>query len=346
MTTVMVTAVRPLLAKHSSLRGVSHGLSFRLAVSLGPLPLITTCLAVASSYDLSGRDITPRDYQPIDTPYDKEQNEEGIAVLDASDLDHARYGFVWSSGRTNIELLELAYGGRPYLDWSMYPNLLVEDAGAALKRRAFDQATAARLDPAFESADREDEHADHHVFAACSNSDHGLAEGALYLSTSYLLVAHQGRHHYRTPSFECFYIADAVCTPGKVVSGFPHYTISLCLDSSGHNGCSGLSAAYCTVQESHQGWPQQLFAGKDLEVADLERFLMLTAPHVRTQELTNALNAPHEDMARAFDECYGHQDGISLTPLCVDEPCDLLNQFPSNVFKVERAAKKAIRDDD
>ncbi|KAJ5117396.1 hypothetical protein N7448_011028 [Penicillium atrosanguineum] len=406
-----------------------------------PFPFISTCLAVASSYDFDGAGIVPCDLLPVETAYDEEQNEEGIAVLDISNLNDIRYCFVWAHSwrgeeapeetdtplsawqylhsrsrimeddapvecaladtlnnvtliqpealagklqlqsyrrwkplqiwpegqwptkgpsvstppsyqplsrgprslqyqsanvliRTllsssdfdpsllnevrrmpnsreilqtfllerqdevngslpSIKLLEVAYGGQAYVDWSAYQNLPTGKIHLLMKGPAFEKTSAVSLhiktlmtpQKLVELLNRATQikrliiftqqygqlqYADQEILAECSKLCYYLAGGGLYLSRPFasglrgqlwlkhqschpmsntfsvaqLLVAHQGKYRCSPARYEYFFLGDALLTPVKTVTGFFKYIRGLCHDIFGHNGGSGLAAAY------------------------------------------------------------------------------------------------------
>lgn len=251
-----------------------------------------------------------------------------------------------------------------------------------------------------------------------------MSEG---FSIAQLLVAHQGEYGYNPSRFEYFHLGDALLTPVKAVTGFLNYIRGLCHHPFGHDGGSGLAAAYgfscspsslgkssgpsisplpaetyliakrqwlceqnrlyskmrdlspgawtiiltkrivvedsdeCRDRESYHVYLKYAFVRakipieaapptrsrhhfkrETIEVADLKHFLSLMAPSVSLSKLAQTMGQLHEDLIRAFESCYGHQDGASLVPLDPGEVCDLLHQFSSEVPVIEQATKKAI----
>ncbi|RMJ13810.1 hypothetical protein CDV36_006527 [Fusarium kuroshium] len=59
-----------------------------------PFPFITTCLAIGASYDPKTGQVQAIHELPYDMEYDQGDNNDGITVIDITDLDHVRYCFV------------------------------------------------------------------------------------------------------------------------------------------------------------------------------------------------------------------------------------------------------------
>ncbi|KAM0421383.1 hypothetical protein ACHAPT_010918 [Fusarium lateritium] len=63
-----------------------------------PFPIILTCLAVGAAYDVEEGRVQAIHELRYDTGYDQGDNNDGITVLDITDLDHVRYCFVNPGG--------------------------------------------------------------------------------------------------------------------------------------------------------------------------------------------------------------------------------------------------------
>ncbi|WAO92210.1 hypothetical protein NCS54_00970600 [Fusarium falciforme] len=59
-----------------------------------PFPFITTCLAIGASYDSKTGQVQAIHELRYDMGYDQGDNNDGITVIDVTDLDHVRYCFV------------------------------------------------------------------------------------------------------------------------------------------------------------------------------------------------------------------------------------------------------------
>ncbi|KAJ4182060.1 hypothetical protein NW767_013953 [Fusarium falciforme] len=59
-----------------------------------PFPFITTCLAIGASYDSKTGQVQAIHELRYDMGYDQGDNNDGITVIDITDLDHVRYCFV------------------------------------------------------------------------------------------------------------------------------------------------------------------------------------------------------------------------------------------------------------
>ncbi|KAI8664527.1 hypothetical protein NCS55_00961800 [Fusarium keratoplasticum] len=59
-----------------------------------PVPFITTCLAIGASYDSKTGQVQAIHELRYDMGYDQGDNNDGITVIDITDLDHVRYCFV------------------------------------------------------------------------------------------------------------------------------------------------------------------------------------------------------------------------------------------------------------
>ncbi|RSL58863.1 hypothetical protein CEP54_007598 [Fusarium duplospermum] len=59
-----------------------------------PFPFITTCLAIGASYDPKTGQVQAIHELNYDMEYDQGDNNDGITVIDITDLDHVRYCFV------------------------------------------------------------------------------------------------------------------------------------------------------------------------------------------------------------------------------------------------------------
>lgn len=71
-------------------------------------PFITTCLAIGAGYDFGRHTAQTVHELAYNTGYDQEDNNDGITVLDITDLSNVRYCFVklWSRLQPSVSFLD------------------------------------------------------------------------------------------------------------------------------------------------------------------------------------------------------------------------------------------------
>jgi hypothetical protein len=90
-----------------------------------PFPFITTCLLLGASFDVKAVYNDRLTLEPFNMPFNGGDNNDGITVIDITDLTHVRYCFVfWRDWRSEWEAEEEEEGEEEDTEWGSGPRMI------------------------------------------------------------------------------------------------------------------------------------------------------------------------------------------------------------------------------